>query len=84
VKRKGSATLERYVFDLSTTEWADSPDYDVINAAVFAARGSVNAYPDHAAARARELLAERHAVEPQQIVLGNGAGDLLQTALGCL
>jgi hypothetical protein len=30
VKRKGSATLERYVFDLSTTEWADSPDYDVI------------------------------------------------------
>jgi histidinol-phosphate aminotransferase len=80
VKREGSAALERYVFDLSTTEWAESPDYDVINAAVFAARGSVNGYPDHAAARVRELLAERHNLGPQQIVLGNGAGDLLQTA----
>jgi histidinol-phosphate aminotransferase len=80
VTRKGPAALERYVFDLSTTEWAESPDYDVINAAVFAARGCVNGYPDHAAARVRELLAERHGLEPQQIVLGNGAGDLLQTA----
>jgi histidinol-phosphate aminotransferase len=80
VKRNGSAALERYVFDLSTTEWAESPGYDVINAAVFAARGSVNGYPDHSAARVRELLAERHALDPQQIVLGNGAGDLLQTA----
>jgi histidinol-phosphate aminotransferase len=80
MKRKAAAALERYVFDLSTTEWEGSPDHEVVNAAVFAARGSVNAYPDHAAARVRELLAARHAVEPQQIVLGNGAGDLLQTA----
>ena len=80
MKRKGSAALERYVFDLSSTEWAEPPDYDVINAAVFVARGSVNAYPDHTAARVRELLAARHALEPHQIVLGNGAGDLLQTA----
>jgi histidinol-phosphate aminotransferase len=80
VKRNGSAALERYVFDLSTTEWAESPDYDVINAAVFAARGSVNGYPDHSAARVRELLAERHALQADQFVLGNGAGNLLQTA----
>jgi histidinol-phosphate aminotransferase len=80
VKRKGSAALERYVFDLSTTEWAEWPEYEVINAAVFAARGSVHVYPDHTAARVRELLAGRHAVDPQRIVLGNGAGDLLQTA----
>jgi histidinol-phosphate aminotransferase len=80
VTRDGSAALERYVFDLSTTEWAESPDYDVINAAVFAARGSVNGYPDHSAARVRELLAERHALQPDQFVLGNGAGNLLQTA----
>jgi histidinol-phosphate aminotransferase len=78
--RRGSAALERYVFDLSTTEWAESPDYDVINAAVFAARGCINGYPDDSAARVRELLAERHALEPRQIVLGNGSGDLLQTA----
>jgi histidinol-phosphate aminotransferase len=80
VKRKGAASLERYVFDLSTTEWAEWPKYEVINAAVFAARGSVHVYPDHSAARVRELLAGRHGLDPQQIVLGNGAGDLLQTA----
>jgi histidinol-phosphate aminotransferase len=80
VTRKAATALERYVFDLSTTEWAESPDYDVINAAVFAARGSVNGYPDHSAAKVRELLAERHGLQPRQIVLGNGAGDLLQTA----
>jgi histidinol-phosphate aminotransferase len=80
VRRKGGAALERYVFDLSSTEWSEAPLYDVMNAAVFAARGSINAYPDHSAARVRQLLAERHALDPQQIVLGNGAGDLLQTA----
>ena len=67
------------MFDLSTTEWAESPAYDVINAAVFAARGSVNGYPDHSAVRVRELLAERHGLQADQFVLGNGAGNLLQT-----
>jgi histidinol-phosphate aminotransferase len=78
--RTGTGTLERYVFDLSSTEWSETPDYDVINAAVFAARGSVNGYPDQSAAKVRTLLAERHGVDPGQVVLGNGAGDLLQTA----
>jgi histidinol-phosphate aminotransferase len=80
VTRKGSGALERYVFDLSTTEWAEMPSHDVVSAAVFAARGSVNGYPDHSAVRVRELLAERHALKADQFVLGNGAGNLLQTA----
>jgi histidinol-phosphate aminotransferase len=75
-----SVALERYVFDLSSTEWQTPPNGDVVNAAVFAARGSLNKYPDHAATRARRLLAERYGIRAQQIVLGNGAGDLLQTA----
>jgi histidinol-phosphate aminotransferase len=78
--RKHSAALERFVFDLSTTEWPEIPQGDVPNAAVFAARGAVNGYPDHSARRVRRLLAERHAIKADQIVLGNGAGDLLQTA----
>jgi histidinol-phosphate aminotransferase len=52
----------------------------VMNAAVFAARGSVNVYPDPSAAKVRKVIAERQGLDPQQIVLGNGAGDLLQTA----
>jgi histidinol-phosphate aminotransferase len=75
-----SSALERYVFDLSTTDWAEMPACEVINAAVFAARGRVNGYPDHSAARVRELLADRHGLEADQFVLGNGAGNLLQSA----
>jgi histidinol-phosphate aminotransferase len=80
VTRKGSSALERYVFDLSTTECAEMPACDVVSAAVFAARGALNKYPDHSAARVRRLLAERHALKADQFVLGNGAGNLLQSA----
>jgi histidinol-phosphate aminotransferase len=72
--------LERYVFDLSSTEWDVPPTGDVISATVFAARGPVNKYPDAGATKVRRLLAERHGVRMQQLVLGNGAGELLQTA----
>jgi histidinol-phosphate aminotransferase len=80
VTRERSTALERFVFDLSTTEWAEMPECDVAHAAVFAARGAVNGYPDHGAEKVRRLLAERHALKMRQFVLGNGAGDLLQTA----
>jgi len=78
--RDRSLALERYVFDLSSTEWDAPPGSDVVSAAVFAARGSLNKYPDKAATKVRRLLAERHRIRVPQIVLGNGAGDLLQTA----
>jgi histidinol-phosphate aminotransferase len=68
------------VLDLSGTEWPDFPNAEVVNASIFAARGSVNGYPDRHAAGLRRRLAERHAVEPEQIVVGNGAVELLQTA----
>jgi histidinol-phosphate aminotransferase len=66
--------------DLSTTEWPTFPNSEIVNASIAAARGRVNVYPDRHAAAVRRLLAERHAVEPEQVVLGNGAGDLLQAA----
>jgi histidinol-phosphate aminotransferase len=68
------------VFDLSTTECAEMPACEVVSAAVFASRGALNKYPDHSAARLRELLATRHALQADQFVLGNGAGNLLQSA----
>ena len=58
------------MFDLSTTEWAEMPECDVINAAVFAARGCVNGYPDHSAKRVRALLAERHGIKPSSSCSG--------------
>jgi histidinol-phosphate aminotransferase len=66
--------------DLSNTEWPDFPHSEIMNAAIYAARGRVNSYPDRHATRIRRLLGERHGVEPEQVVLGNGAGELLQAA----
>jgi histidinol-phosphate aminotransferase len=66
--------------DLSGTEWPEFPNSEVVNASIYTARGRVNGYPDRHAARVRRLLAERHGVEPERIVLGNGAAELLQAA----
>src|SRR4051812_17656451 len=73
--------LERVkTIDLSSSEWPDFPNSEIMNAAIYAARGRVNGYPDRHATRVREMLAERHGVQPEQIVVGNGAAELLQLA----
>ncbi|HKF80616.1 MAG TPA: aminotransferase class I/II-fold pyridoxal phosphate-dependent enzyme [Thermoleophilaceae bacterium] len=66
--------------DLSGTEWPEFPNSEVVNASIYTARGRVNGYPDRHAARVRRALAERHDVEPERIVLGNGVAELLQSA----
>jgi len=66
--------------DLSSTEWPDFPNSEVVNAAIFVARGRVNGYPDRFASSVRSMLAARHEVDPEQIVFGNGATELLQEA----
>jgi histidinol-phosphate aminotransferase len=66
--------------DLSGTEWPELPHSEIVNAAIARARGLVNRYPDRHAEAVRRLLAERHGVEPEQIALGNGAAELLQSA----
>ena len=80
-EREKRLSLERLPdIDLSGTEWPDLPDSEIVNAAIARARGLVNRYPDRHAAGVRRLLAERHGVAPERIVLGNGAAELLQAA----
>jgi histidinol-phosphate aminotransferase len=80
-RREKQQALERVPdIDLSGTEWPDLPHSEIVNAAIARARGRVNGYPDRHAAAVRRLLAERHAVSPDQIALGNGAAELLQAA----
>src|SRR5438270_12582848 len=74
------ALAEVPTVDLSGTEWPDFPHSEIMNAAIYAARGSVNSYPDRHATRVRRLLGERHSVEPGPVVLGHGATELLQAA----
>ena len=79
--RERALALERVpTIDLSSTEWPDFPNSEIVNASIAAARGRVNGYPDRHATQVREALAERHGVQPEQIVVGNGAAELLQLA----
>jgi histidinol-phosphate aminotransferase len=79
-REKELALAELPEIDLSGTEWPEFPNSEVVNASIYTARGRVNGYPDRHAAKVRRVLAERHRVEPERIVLGNGAAELLQAA----
>ncbi|MBD0281285.1 MAG: aminotransferase class I/II-fold pyridoxal phosphate-dependent enzyme [Thermoleophilaceae bacterium] len=80
-RRERRLALERLSeLDLSGTEWPDLPHSEIVNAAIARARGLVNHYPDRHASVTRRLLAERHDVPPERIVVGNGAAELLQAA----
>jgi histidinol-phosphate/aromatic aminotransferase/cobyric acid decarboxylase-like protein len=80
-RRERALALEQVPeIDLSGTEWPDFPNSEVVNASIYTARGRVNGYPDRHAARVRSALGERLEVEPERIVLGNGAAELLQAA----
>ena len=79
-REKMLALQEVPTLDLSSTEWPDFPHSEIMNAAIYAARGRVNSYPDRHAKDIRRQLAERHGLEPEQFVIGNGAAELLQAA----
>ena len=66
--------------DLSRTAWHEPPHPEAVNAATFALRRRMNAYPDPAAREVRELAACRHGVAPAQVAVGHGAAELLQEA----
>ena len=79
-RRKEMALQEVPVLDLSGTEWPEFPNSEVMNASIYVARGRINGYPDRHAEGLRRSLADRHGVEPERIVVGNGAAELLQAA----
>jgi histidinol-phosphate aminotransferase len=70
--------------DLTSTAWHEPPHPEVVNAATFALRRAVSAYPDPSAEAARIAIAARHGLPPERIVLGHGAGELLATAFAAL
>jgi histidinol-phosphate/aromatic aminotransferase/cobyric acid decarboxylase-like protein len=78
-EERASAVTELPVLDLSSSAWPGPPHPDAVNAATFALRRALNAYPDPAPLR--EAIAAAHGVEPAQVALGHGAGELLRNAL---
>jgi histidinol-phosphate aminotransferase len=69
------------MLDLSGTEWPELPNPEVVGASVYQARGRLNGYPDPEAVRVRRALAERHNIRSSQIVFGNGAAELIRSAV---
>ncbi|MEA2124289.1 MAG: histidinol-phosphate aminotransferase, partial [Solirubrobacteraceae bacterium] len=67
--------------DLRTTAWHEPPDPEIVNAATFALRRSINRYPEPGAGPAIAAIARHHGVPEGRIALGHGAGQLLQAAL---
>jgi histidinol-phosphate aminotransferase len=70
--------------DLSGAGWHEPPHPDAVNAATFALRRALNAYPDVSAGPLRSALAERHGVAVEQVAVGHGAGELLRGACAAL
>jgi histidinol-phosphate aminotransferase len=79
-EEKARALAELPGLDLTSAAWHEPPHAEIVNAATFALRRSVNAYPDPGAEALRDTIAERHGVEPAQVVAGHGAGELLRAA----
>jgi histidinol-phosphate aminotransferase len=83
-EERANAVAQIPTVDLSSTEWPDFPNSEVMNASIYVARGRINGYPDRHAEQLRRSLAARHGVDPERIVVGNGAAELLQSAAHAL
>jgi histidinol-phosphate aminotransferase len=71
--------VRQEALDLSAGGWHEPPHPEVVNAATFALRRAVNAYPDGTALRA--AIAASHGIDPARVMIGHGAGELIRAAL---
>ena len=76
-KRRALSRVEP--LDLTGAGWFEPPHPDAVNAATFALRRALHAYAE--VAPAREAVAARFGLAPEQVALGHGAGELLRALL---
>jgi histidinol-phosphate aminotransferase len=81
-RRKALAIVD--TLDLSQTTWSELPHPRIVNAITYVARRGLHEYPHMRSTDLRHQLAERHGVEPDRLVLGNGAAELLASATRAL
>src|SRR5919107_1580224 len=83
-EEKAQALTETPALDLASPAWHEPPHAEIVNAATFALRRAVNTYPEAGAEALRDAIAAAHRVEPDQVVAGHGAGELLRAACAAL
>jgi histidinol-phosphate aminotransferase len=79
-ERKRKALTRVDTLDLSYTTWPELPHPRVVNAITFVARRGLHRYPHVQGTDLRNTLAERHAIDPERLILGNGSAELLSAA----
>jgi histidinol-phosphate aminotransferase len=83
-ERRRKALTKVVTLDLSQTTWPELPHPNISNAIAFIARRGLQLYPHLRGSQLRDELADRHGVEPERLILGNGAGELLSSATRAL
>jgi histidinol-phosphate aminotransferase len=70
--------------DLSRTTWPERPHHYVVNAITYAARKGLHRYVDPHAGALRAEIAHHRGLQTGQVVVGNGAAQLLHSAAAAL
>ena len=83
-ERKRNALAKVQTLDLSQTTWPELPHPRVVNAITYVARRGLYRYPHLSGSELRGVLAERHGVPADRLILGNGAAELLSSATRAL
>lgn len=83
-ERRAQALERVEPVDLSRTTWPGRPHHVVVNAITYAARKGLHRYVDPRAGALRAELAHHHGLDPAQVVVGNGAAQLLASAAAAL
>src|SRR5437868_3653316 len=83
-ERRRKALTRVETLDLSQTTWHELPHPRIVNAITFVARRGLHSYPHVHGTDLRNELAERHGIEPERLIIGNGAAELLSSATRAL
>jgi histidinol-phosphate aminotransferase len=83
-ERRRKALTRVETLDLSQTTRPELPNPRIVNAITFVARRGLHRYPHTRGSDLRDRLAASLGVDPGQLILGNGAADLLSSATRAL
>ena len=83
-ERRRKALTRVETLDLSQTTWPELPHPRIVNAITFGARRGLHRYPHLRGSQLREQLAASLGLDPGQLILGNGAAELLSSATRAL
>lgn len=83
-ERRRQALERLEPLDLSLLTWPQLPPSAVVNAVTYAARRGLHRAPNLEAGELRSELAHRHQLEAGRVVVGNGAAQLMGSAVAAL